>query len=252
MKKQDLNMRNWFTAGGENYARYRPVYPDKLASYLASIAPDRNCALDVGCGTGQLTRQLARYFAFVKGVDPSANQLSNAEVVPGVSYECSPAESLPLQPSGYSLITAAQAAHWFKLSDFYSEVRRVAAPDAVIALISYGVLQLDDALNERFRHFYYDQIFSYWPAERQLVDNGYNSIDFPFNELASPRITIELDWDFEAFAGYISTWSAVVRALEAGEEKMLREFCEDMAELWGDISVTRTVTWPLNMRAGRI
>lgn len=252
MTNQAPNMRNWFMAGGENYARYRPVYPDELASYLASVAPDRNSALDVGCGTGQLTRQLARHFAFVKGVDPSASQLSNAEAVRGVYYECSPAESLPRHPPGYSLITAAQAAHWFRLSDFYREVRRVAVPEAVIALISYGLLQLDGALNERFRHFYYNEVASYWPAERQLVDSGYRSMDFPFSEFTSPRITIRLDWDFEAFAGYISTWSAVVRAQEAGEDKMLRAFCEDMTALWGDIYATRAVTWPVNMRTGRI
>lgn len=252
MTNHDLNKRNWFTAGGESYARYRPVYPDALASYLASITPNQDSALDVGCGTGQLTRQLARYFTFVKGIDPSASQLSHSESTHGVYYEQSPAESLPDHPSGYSLITAAQSAHWFHLSDFYREVHRVAVPDAIIALISYGVLQLDEALNERFRHFYYNEVASYWPAERQLVDSGYRNIDFPFSELVSPLITIQLDWNFEAFLGYISTWSAVARAQEAGEKKMLRAFSEDMSDLWGDVSVTRTVTWPLNMRIGKI
>ena len=87
-------------------------------------------------------------------------------------------------------------------------MRRVAAPDAILALVSYGVLRLGGELGARFEQFSWHEIGPYWPAERKLVDSGYSTIDFPFTELQGPPIAIELEWRLEEFLGYISTWSA--------------------------------------------
>ena len=244
--------RNWFASGGEHYARFRPEYPAELADYLTSLVAERKNALDVGCGTGQLTRLLAEHFSFVQGVDPSASQISHATACSGVAYTCAPAEALPPHPMDYNLITAAQAAHWFRLEDFYREVRRVAAPEAVIALISYGVLQLEGELNERFRCFYYDEIGPFWPAERRLVDEGYRGLSFPFSEITAPPLYIRQEWTLDALAGYISTWSAVAKAREAGQDARLLQFYRELSDLWGPASTRRPVLWPINMRIGRI
>ena len=58
---------------------------------------------------------------------------------------------MPLPDKSASLVTAAQAAHWFDLPAFYAEARRVLMPDSILALISYGVLRLEPELDERFR-----------------------------------------------------------------------------------------------------
>lgn len=142
--------RNWFEQGGEAYARFRPEYPPELAQFLASISKDKALALDVGCGNGQLTRQLAQHFDQVLGLDPSCDQIAHAAAHPLVQYACAPAEQLPLADHSASLITAAQAAHWFDLPRFYAQVLRVGSRNALLALISYGVLRLDDELDARF------------------------------------------------------------------------------------------------------
>ena len=64
--------RNWFEQGGGNDAAHRPDYPAELGAELARIAPRRGTAVDVGCGTGQLTGLLAEHFTHVIGVDPGA------------------------------------------------------------------------------------------------------------------------------------------------------------------------------------
>ncbi|WP_068083236.1 class I SAM-dependent methyltransferase [Novosphingobium rosa] len=242
--------RNWFDQGGSAYARYRPDYPPELATHLAGIAPSRRLALDVGCGNGQFTRQLAEAFDTVIGLDPSAEQIAHAEPHPRVTYGVAPAENLGLEDQHADLITAAQAAHWFDLPRFYAEARRVAAPGAVLALLSYGVMQLDPDLDARFQHFYTAQIGPYWPPERRLVDEGYRGIDFPFRELPPPRIDIVREWSAEALLGYISTWSAVRNAREAGKEAILESFSQDLLALWGDPAAPRTIRWPIAMRAG--
>ena len=121
-----------------------------------------------------------------------------------------------------------------------------------MALVSYGVLRLEPEFDERLSRFYQDEIGPYWPAERKLVDTGYTAIDFPFAEFPTPSMGIRLDWHLDELLGYISTWSAVRRAKEAGREDILLSFADDISEAWGDPSIRRSVTWPINMRIGKI
>jgi SAM-dependent methyltransferase len=244
--------RNWFDQGGSAYARFRPGYPVELASFLASLAPDKQLAVDVGCGTGQLTRLLAPCFDRVIGIDPSADQIANACMDARIDYRCAPAERIPLAAESASLITAAQAAHWFDLPAFYREVRRIGRPGAILALVSYGVLELDPSLDERFQTFYRVEIGPYWPAQRKLVDTGYATIDFPLAERPAPSLEIRCDWSLSQFLGYLTTWSAVHSAREAGQDKLLSAFSNDLAAAWGDPSLERPVRWPIHMRIGQL
>ncbi|MCP3063668.1 class I SAM-dependent methyltransferase [Myxococcus sp. K38C18041901] len=243
---------NWFEQGGEAYARYRPTYPDELARHLAQVSPDTRMALDVGCGNGQFSCQLGDHFDAVLGLDPSADQLAHAVPHARVRYRVGSAENLDVADHSASLVTAAQAAHWFDLPRFYEEVRRVCVPGAKLALISYGVAQLEAGLNERFLEFYREEIGPYWPPERKLVDSGYAQLAFPFRELSPPRQQLRREWDAHAFLGYVSTWSATQRARAAGKEEMLAAFSRDLLASWGDPNRARTILWPINIRLGEV
>lgn len=244
--------RNWFDRGGNAYSRFRPEYPPELARFLATVSPGTALAVDVGCGNGQLTLQMAAHFGTVLGVDPSADQIANAMVHPRVEYVCAPAENLPVADHSAQIVTAAQAAHWFDLPRFYEEARRIGAPRAVLALVSYGVPTLDETLEPYFSHFYRDEIGPYWPAQRKLVDTGYADIPFPFPEQAAPSMNIRKAWNLAELLGYISTWSAVRRMREAGREDILQGFATGLSALWGDPAHSREVSWPINMRLGRL
>lgn len=244
--------KNWFESGGETYARYRPDYPDDLPAFLAKVAPDTRVAIDVGCGNGQFTRQLAGHFTSVIGVDPSRDQIASAFPDARIRYVCAPAEDLGLPGWRASLITAAQAAHWFDLPRFYDEARKLAAPGAVLALISYGVPEFDSELSDRFLRFYRDEIGAYWPPERRLVESGYADIAFPFPELPYPQMEIRRDWDLASFLGYVATWSATRRVEQAGREDIVAAFARDLEQLWGPPETARPVRWPIKMRLGAL
>ena len=243
--------RNWFEQGGQAYARFRPEYPAELAQFLASISPGRTLAVDVGCGNGQLTTLLAAHFDRVAGLDPSADQIAHSTAHPNIAYGCAPAEKMPVADHSADLITAAQAAHWFDLPHFFNEVRRIAVPQAIVALVSYGVLRLEKSLDDRFAQFYWREIGPYWPAERKLVDTGYADLPFPFEEQPVPALEIRKAWTLEELLGYISTWSAVRSIREAGREDILHHFAGDLATLWGDPTRRREVRWSINMRLGK-
>ncbi|MTW09868.1 methyltransferase domain-containing protein [Pseudoduganella eburnea] len=245
-------MTNWFEQGGRAYARFRPEYPRQLGTYLAELAPEHRVAVDVGCGNGQLTQLLVPYFERVVGLDPSEDQIANAAPGSRIEFQCAAAEELPLADGSANLITAAQAAHWFELPAFYREVRRVGASGAVVALISYGVLKLEASLNERFQRFYREEVGPYWPPERKLVDSGYATIEFPFDEITPPALNIDVEWHLSEFLGYMLTWSAVKRAKDDGNEAVLMAFANEFAALWGNPDRKRPVSWPVNMRIGRL
>lgn len=244
---------NWFDQGGASYALYRPDYPNELAAALAAVAPDRLIAVDVGCGNGQFTRSLANHFDTVIGIDPSADQLAHAQAHDRVVYRCAPAESLPVENASVSLITAAQAAHWFDLPVFYAEARRVSAPGAVLALISYGVPRMDPGqINDRLAQFHDVDVGPYWPPERQMVENGYADIEFPFAPVAVPKLAIKRLWNAHELLGYAGTWSAVRRACEAGKDRTLVDFADDLLALWGHPDRKRCIIWLITVKAGLI
>lgn len=240
----------WFNDGGANYAAFRPTYPAALIDVLTAAAPDTTLAVDVGCGTGQLTALLAERFDQVLGLDESADQLRNATRAANIEYHRSSARRLDAPDGSATLITVAQAAHWFDLPAFYREVGRVAVDGAAIALITYGVVRLDDDLVRRFDRFYTHEIGSYWPPERRHVENGYADLDFPFERLDAPKIVIERSWTLAEFAGYLRTWSAVRRARAAGESDVVDRLVADLAPRWG--AGRRPIRWPVTVVLGRV
>jgi SAM-dependent methyltransferase len=145
--------KDHFSSRAAAYAAFRPGYPAALVDRLAELAPARRLALDVGCGSGQLSTQLAARSERVAATDASAAQLANAAPHPKVAYRRAPAEAAGLDQASADLVTAAQAAHWFDLAAFYAEARRVLGPRGVIALISYGVIEADGALGETLARF---------------------------------------------------------------------------------------------------
>lgn len=247
-----MSERRWFEQGGEAYARYRPNYPSSLARYLAGLAPCTRLAVDVGCGTGQLASRLGDHFDEVVASDVSASQIAHAASHPHVRYCVARAERLPVDDASVCLVAAAQAAHWFDLPRFYDEVRRVSVPGAAVALVSYAAPRLQGALGRRFETFYEREIGPFWPPERQLVDSGYGSLPFPFREHRAPPIEIQLRWDAAEFLGYVSTWSATLRAQSAGEHALLERFASDLLGLWGEPTTVRSVVWPIRMRVGEV
>src|SRR6188474_1317557 len=108
-----------FSKHSEQYAQYRPQYPDEIYAYLASIAPGHSLAWDCGTGNGQAAVGLAKYFDKVFATDASAEQISRAYVHPKVEYHVEPAEHVSLDDSAVDLATVAVAIHWFNFDEFY-------------------------------------------------------------------------------------------------------------------------------------
>lgn len=241
---------NHFNQGGSDYALSRPTYPLSLAIELASLCEFNNHAIDVGCGTGQLSLLLASQFNHVTALDPSTSQIEHAQQHNGVHYGIKTAEDTGIDNLSADLVVAAQAAHWFDLDKFYLEVDRILHPNGILALVSYGVPELEGTIGKRFDQFYWNDIYAFWPEGRKHVERGYQDLYFPFDEIALPPLAIHRHWNRNQFLRYINTWSAKRKAENAGERALFDAYAQELSSTWPD-DQTHKVTWPIKARVAR-
>ena len=128
-----MHARSFGPAAGR-YERGRPPYPDAAVDWLLPAGAGR--VLDLGAGTGKLTRALLDRGLDVIAVDPSDQMLAELRrVLPGAPAERGSAERIPLPDSSVDAVLVAQAWHWFDVSRAVPEVARVLRPGGRLGLI---------------------------------------------------------------------------------------------------------------------
>jgi len=246
----DENATNHFSEIAEGYARYRPTYPEDLFVFLASQCPARATVWDCGAGSGQATSGIARRFARILASDVSLDQISRAPLVCRTDYVVCSAEQPSIASKSIDLVTVAQALHWFRHEEFYAEVRRVLKPGGKLAVWCYSLLSIDDRIDPVLRRLHTEILGSYWPARRRHVDEGYDTIPFPFDQIETPTLHMKWEGDFEWLWGYLGTWSAV-RAYRIKHGTDARDLVtEDLRTAWGEPGVIKPIHWPIHLRAG--
>lgn len=73
-----MEFKDYFSENSEQYSKFRPVYPEELFSYLASISNCRQKAWDCTTRNGQSALSLAIFFTEVIAPDASKSQIENA------------------------------------------------------------------------------------------------------------------------------------------------------------------------------
>jgi len=227
----------------------RPTYPDALYVWLASIVPVRTLAWDCGTGSDQAAVALAAHFTQVIASDPSHEQIAHAIPHARVRYVAASAEQPPVAAMGADLVTVAQALHWFDSARFYPALERVLKPGGLFAAWGYGLMRITPALDAVVMHYYTDVVGPYWPPDRRHLESGYRSLPFPLRELVVPEFAMTATWSLTDLVGYLDTWSATQRYLQARGELPLLPLRPALAAAWGE-EPERRVLWPLFLRLG--
>lgn len=240
-----------FSAVARKYAEFRPRYPDALFEFLTRLAPGNTVVWDCAAGSGQATVGLADRFARVIATDASAAQLAAAPPLPNVEYRVAPAENSGLPAQSVGMVTVAQALHWFDFDAFHREVGRVLKPGGVFAAWAYGKHQVDNPQIQALLEFFYaETVGPFWPPERHWVEEGYRTLPFPYQELDAPGLALTAHWSLPELLGYLSSWSATQRFLEARGHDPIPDLAAELAPHWGSPEARRPIHWPLAFRVG--
>ena len=123
-----------FDRAAAEYERARPEYPAGVLDLLP-LPPDAT-VLDLGAGTGKLTRLLATRYRHVIAVEPLDRMREILEqVVPCAKSLAGTAESIPVPDASVDGVFAAQAFHWFANDDAVTQIGRVLRPGGVLCVV---------------------------------------------------------------------------------------------------------------------
>lgn len=123
----------------ENY-HLRAPYPSSLAPFLSSLAAPRGGrVLELGCGTGEITRILALHTERIDAIDVSRLMIEKARTMPGADHPAirwieGRAEDAPFD-GPYALAVAGASLHWMDWEVTLPRIAEHLAPGAVLAIV---------------------------------------------------------------------------------------------------------------------
>lgn len=138
--------------------------------------------------------------------------------------------------------------HWFDFADYYTEAKRVLKKNGLIAIFGYTLLKINPKADKIILHFYQNIVGPYWAPERQYLEQNYQSIPFPFEEIPAPQFEFKQSWSFERLIGYLNTWSAVKSFERERGENPVELIRKELLESFGEIA---EVNFPILLRVGR-
>ncbi|NEN07246.1 methyltransferase domain-containing protein [Diaminobutyricibacter tongyongensis] len=123
-----------FDRAADVYEAARPSYPQAAVDWLVPSTAKR--VLDLGAGTGKLTRLLVDRALDVVAVDPSAQMLGVFErALHGIRTHLGSAEDIPLGDASVDAVVSGQAWHWVDPVRAVPEVARVLRPGGTLGLV---------------------------------------------------------------------------------------------------------------------
>ena len=123
-----------FGPAADIYERGRPGYPDAALDWLLPAGRPR--VVDLGAGTGKLTRQIRDRGLEVTAVDPSEQMLAQLTLaVPAAPALVGSAERIPLPAGSADAVLVAQAWHWVDPAEAVPEIARILTPGGRLGLV---------------------------------------------------------------------------------------------------------------------
>lgn len=245
-------MKDCFSKQATTYAKYRPTYPQGIYDIILEHVPEKGLAWDCGTGNGQVAGELAPHFEKVYGTDISLDQLSLAKHSRKIEYLQFPSEETPFADNIFDLVTTAQALHWFDVEKYYEEVQRVLKPNGVFAAWGYEILRSPNEEVQAVLEEFSTAMQDYWADERKLLDDKYQTLAFPFEEIeVSETFLITKNWTGEELAGFLSSWSSVQVYKDKNKKDPIEPFKEKLYQAIPSHKLFE-VQFPVFMRLGKM
>jgi len=210
-----------FDRAATEYERARPDYPDGLLDPLP-LEPDAT-VLDLGAGTGKLTRVLARRYRRVIAVEPLDGMRAILErVVPAADSFAGAAESIPLPDASVDGVFVGQAFHWFANEEAVTEIARVLRPGGVLC-VTWNEPDEPSPLPEPYRaylralHAPSPEAIRSEPSWSEVIARG------PFGELHEAAVAHEQEQDRDGVLAFAQSVSWIAHRPDEERQRIMRD-----------------------------
>jgi SAM-dependent methyltransferase len=123
-----------FGAVAETYARVRPGYPTEALSWL--LPDDARLVVDIGAGTGALSKNLLALGLQVIAVEPDPDMRRVlVDRLPSADVRAGSAEEIPVGDAAVDAVVGGQMWHWVEPAEATREVARVLRPGGTLGLL---------------------------------------------------------------------------------------------------------------------
>ena len=119
--------------------------------------------------------------------------------------------------------------------------------------------EVNESVDAVFQPYYKSALEPYWDPARKLVDNKYETTDFPFEPVDGADHTgpfpfvMERLIDLDNYFTYLRSWSAYQTAKEKGVELLSNDVIEEFKRAWTeDGQDKKVVKHPIYLRIGRV
>jgi ubiquinone/menaquinone biosynthesis C-methylase UbiE len=160
--------------------------------------------LDLGAGTGRLTRELARRFATVVAVEPDDGMRALIDVG---TVLAGTAEAIPLADASMDCVFVGEAFHWFDKEPALAEIERVLVPGGGLAIIWTHWWETEPPLPDEAVAILREPLERF-AAQRPTPWNG-RFESSPFESLREEEFGEELRVDAETLLAMYSTTSSL-------------------------------------------
>jgi SAM-dependent methyltransferase len=217
----------------KNYNKGRQGFPKEVIDYFWSLAEvNKPVVLDIGCGTGIATRQLACSGAKMFGIDIDLDMVSSGRRrrSSNITYFVCPSNRLPFEDERFDAITAFSAFHWFCDDESVGEIRRVLKKGG-----TFFVVNKNDAGN--FKERYKAVLQPFICGEMPNSKNGYSANEIlqrhAFSDIEEKRFVKSEFLGLPQALAYlqsVSIWNLVQQERKPEALKAIECFCKEKLE----------------------
>ena len=225
----------------ENYLKFRPTYDfEFLKTHLEEEIKKKNekgscSAVEIACGSGQLTFKILPLFEKIFAFDVNKKQLDYLEIalmksqnydkIKIVQHDCSQIDEIlnleDVKSSSPKFLLIAEAFHWFDFDEFINRFKNgTKDKDITFVVLGYRIFDLIDPTQKQKESFdkFIKKINPFFKFDTELLDKKYQTYDFKKHFTKVEFFEYDqniIDGDIRNFLGYLDTWSGYRNYLES-------------------------------------